>query len=529
MLDRGRNLVYVPQGGGKTAVSIWVAEQLRREHGEEFRTVVVVPNDQLASQWEQSIRRFTGGTQQHPGTARARWVGGADVVIVRGDRPRRAEQYRHCSVAIVPYVIVKYSQVSIDWAKVRDLEADCYIADEITAIANPASTRSQAIKALPDVPYKFGLSGDPIENGQAIEIFSEMEWIDSTIFGRADLFDRAFVIRASGPRKFITGYRNLPEFWHRLQPALVKIEEDDPRLAEYMPTMRPPREHFLLLDDGAQEVYDKMANDLLHDLSLAAQMSRNFDIEALYAGRDQRANALQGKIASRISTMRMLCDDPQELIDSAERYIETMSTGNGRSKRERLGSAYAAALYESGLLDGLGPRVKVDRVTRMLNRRLRRDETCKIVVFCYFKGVLNSLQQQYPDVSRLFTGDLNARGKEEALAAFRNVPEVRILFSSDAGGYGLDLPEAQYLINVDTPFSAGKAKQRDTRHRRASSEFEEVYVDSFLMEGTIEEFYATKTKMKREAAKGLLSGKVRSDHIAVTAESLSEFLVSRLP
>ena len=76
----------------------------------------------------------------------------------------------------------------------------------MAAIKSPGSARSRHIKRL-KTPYRFGLSGQPIEN-KPEELFSIMEWVDDTVLGRSDVFDKLFFVRnAAGRAKF---YKNLP-------------------------------------------------------------------------------------------------------------------------------------------------------------------------------------------------------------------------------------------------------------------------------------------------------------------------------
>jgi hypothetical protein len=44
---------------------------------------------------------------------------------------------------------------------------------------------------------------------------------------------------------------------------------------------------------------------------------------------------------------------------------------------------------------------------------------------------------------------------------FQESADCRVLVSSDAGGYGVDLPQANLLINYDLPWGGGLAVQRN--------------------------------------------------------------------
>jgi SNF2 family DNA or RNA helicase len=95
-------------------------------------------------------------------------------------------------------------------------------------------------------------------------------------------------------------------------------------------------------------------------------------------------------------------------------------------------------------------------------------------------------------------GDMNAQLRQNSLDAFRQ--GVRVLLSSDAGQYGIDLPQANYLISYDLPWSAGAYAQRIARIDRTSSQFGQVNVVTFVGKSTIEERQLEMLKQKAKVA-----------------------------
>jgi SNF2 family DNA or RNA helicase len=532
MLDRGRVLLAYPQGAGKTPVTLYVLESLRAEFGDDFRGLIITTG--LKSQWRDFISEFTGGTQVGTGRYK-KWVGGVPSIVVQGPPERRAKLYAASLRGEAPYTVVGYEQVVSDYSMICKLQRDFLVGDEITAIKNPAADRSQALKTL-DASFVYGLTGDPIENGRPEELFSIMEWVDSTVLGRADLFDKTFIVRNPKNKKMIVRYRNLPEFYDLLEPAMARIDEDDPRLAKYMPRSRPPVTHWVHLDDASADLYELMADALLADLAQAAEMRQSgFDLAAHYAGIDPAAHAMQGKLMAKIAAIRMLCDDPDALITSAQTYLaapvvyETRKTRDGktyRAKKKKDGSAYAAKLYLAGELDELSEAPKLTAVRRRLQQILDAEPDNKIIVFCTYKEVLRQLEVRYPGQAILYTGDQTPNQRDRAKAAFQNEPEIRLFLSSDAGGYGVDLPQANYLLNIDRPYSAGKKKQRNTRHRRASSLWKEIHVENFTVAGSLEEYYDARLLEKQAVAAALLDGRGinRRGELHMSADSLTAFL-----
>jgi superfamily II DNA/RNA helicase len=109
-------------------------------------------------------------------------------------------------------------------------------------------------------------------------------------------------------------------------------------------------------------------------------------------------------------------------------------------------------------------------------------------------------------VSTLYSGLLNAKEKEESKTSFQTSKEVRVLVSSDAGGYGVDLPQANLLVNFDLPWSSGTAVQRNSRIRRASSTWSHVVIQDFLVLNSIEERQHQMLMQKNAVADAVMDG-----------------------
>lgn len=97
--------------------------------------------------------------------------------------------------------------------------------------------------------------------------------------------------------------------------------------------------------------------------------------------------------------------------------------------------------------------------------------------------------------------------KDEAKQQFGTDPNTRLFLSSDAGGYGVDLPMANYLISYDLPWSSGKLEQREARIIRLSSQFSHVTIATFVMQGSIEERQYEMLQQKRSINEAFVDGK----------------------
>ena len=129
-----------------------------------------------------------------------------------------------------------------------------------------------------------------------------------------------------------------------------------------------------------------------------------------------------------------------------------------------------------------------------------------------------------------YTGEMNAKQKEEAKVNFQTSRDIRVLVSSDAGGYGVDLPQANLLINYDQPWSAGLAVQRNGRINRTSSTWTTITIQDILVNGSIEQRQYDMLKHKGNVAGAILDGENINSKggVDMTVGSLIEFITNKL-
>ena len=151
----------------------------------------------------------------------------------------------------------------------------------------------------------------------------------------------------------------------------------------------------------------------------------------------------------------------------------------------------------------------------------------KVVIFTSYVHMVKILHRILEEYSpQMYTGEMNAKDKEAAKITFQTNADCRVLISSDAGGYGVDLPQANLLINYDLPWNAGLALQRNGRIRRASSTWPSIVIQDFLMEGSIEERQHDMLLQKNSVADAIMDGEGINDAggVELNLGSLKAFL-----
>jgi SNF2 family DNA or RNA helicase len=499
MVSQKRILVAYEMGLGKTPMTIAAIEALNP------KLTLVLCLASLKYQWQKEITKFSDSTS----------------IVIDGTPSQRFKQY--AEVSNHNYIIMNYEQVVNDWDVLKTFDFDAVVCDEATAIKGFRAKRAKKVKDLSkNIPVRFALTGTPIENGRPEEIYSIMQFVDSKVLGRFDLFDRTFIVRNhfGGVQR----YRNLQTLHDLLTKHSVRKSQKDDDVKPYLPDAVYREPLLVNLDSQASKVYRHISEDLYSLLMDAREMfGTNFNLAAHYGqsfDAGDPANELRGQIMSRITALRMLCSSPTSLIKSAANF-----------ERQTGGSMYIHSLGE--LLTGLTRNNKLDYTVTYLKEHLNIADTYKAVVFSSYLDSVDSIVKELEKnniKAVAYTGEMNAKQKEEAKVNFQTRDDIRVLVSSDAGGYGVDLPQANLLVNYDQPWSAGLSVQRNGRINRTSSDWTTITIQDILVTGSIEQRQYDMLKQKGNVAGAILDGaNINSKGgVDLTVGSLINFLTDKL-
>lgn len=496
MIEERRLLLAFEMGLGKTVITIAAAEELL-EAG-DIGTAIIVSPASLKYQWRHMIEKFTED---------------ATIVLVEGPPQRRQLQYSRILTEQPDYVLLHYEQVVNDFAYVKNLPMELVVCDEVQAIKSFRAKRSRRVKRLRST-YRWGLTGQPVEN-RPEEVYSICQWIDPDLLGRFEIFDRTFIKRNNfGGVKY---YKNLPTLHRRLTQAMERKRRDDPDVKDQLPKVT---EEIVAVpfDSAGARLYRRIVKDLLRDLAAAQRTFGNFSVFQHYSPTGQSDPAelrARGRIMSKLTCLRMLCDHPELLRWSARNFCDQLGSG----------SQYAAELAAAGHLDGLTAAPKFDATLELL--RDIDSAGYKAVLFSFFKQALFRLHDATSELRPvLFHGDMTPKERDEAKMKFDYDDHCRLFLSSDAGGVGLDLPAARYLINFDLPWSAGRFDQRQARIIRLSSEHDSVTLVTTVMAGSVEERMYELLLAKRAVADAVVDGRGidAKGRLQLTLATLTEFL-----
>jgi SNF2 family DNA or RNA helicase len=455
-------LVAFEMGLGKTVIGIAAAERLM-DSGAVKSCLIVCPAS-LKYQWRDRILQFTDHS----------------AAVIDGVRNKRLPKYMEARNE--RYVIISYENTINDSEYVAKIKPDMVILDEATAIKTFRAKRTKQIKRMLKAEYRLALTGTPIEN-KPDELFSIMQWVDDTVLGRYDLFDKSYIRR--NPYGWVAGYKNLHVLREKIAPAMSRKSRNDPDVSPYLPEAEFHDWITPVLADNARKLYRKICSDMLREMdNLSPETS--FRVHDYYSGVSESTPA--GKLMGMYSCLEMLLDHPDLIIISAKN-----------------GAVYANELWQEGWLDDITRSVKLDYLTSLVPDLLEFSET-RILIYTQFRSVLDIIEDELGVNCVQFHGGLSASEKADVISRFTDDHECRVFLSSHAGAYGVDMHMANVLVNYDHPWSAGKADQVNGRHVRVSSEFDRVYVCNMITPGTIEEWKLRKQERKRSVASAVMDG-----------------------
>lgn len=130
--------------------------------------------------------------------------------------------------------------------------------------------------------------------------------------------------------------------------------------------------------------------------------------------------------------------------------------------------------------------VKVEPLLSIVDDIFAEDKNRKLIIFTEFVATQQYLSKLLKDrgySTSLLNGSLSIEERNLVLAEFRE--ETSILISTDAGGEGLNLQFANYMINYDLPWNPMKIEQRIGRVDRIGQQ-RDVEIYNFVLADTVE-------------------------------------------
>lgn len=451
---RGKGFAFLcdATGIGKSPQSLGARLLLMQALGVDSLPTLVVAPAAVRHQWVADvIPKFLGD--------------GAQAVEVEGDQSRRLKLYGAAEITVVNYEALMRDADLLP----KKLKFGLVVLDECQKVKNRLGRTHRALKKLlKRMPgaFRFLLTATPVMN-DLDELYALFDLACPGFFGKYGEFrERYMRIDYSRGYPKLIGYRRLDELSAKIGPYILRRTPSHPEVASSLPEL--VAQNLYVEPDREQ----KRLHDILYD-----EWCRAMD-ERAAAGED--IERLEALCRGYITLMQGAADDPRLFLMS----------GSGMVKR------YAALCSKAG-----GPSPKLKLLADLAGDLAPQG---KMLVFSRFERMVQLaaqvLEKYRPAV---FTGK-NKNFRDSELERFRNDPACRVMLATDAGGVGLDLQVARYVVNLDLPWSPGQLEQRYGRMKRFGSGHDKVLAVNLVARGTIDERILAALERKEDITKTVI-------------------------
>ena len=240
-------------GCGKTLTAIAVAGAAY-QLGKIKRVLIVAPTSVVAV-WPKEFEEYAA----FPYTIRT----------LLGDKPKRLKAledlvkfpHAHLKVAVINYESTWRDGI---YEALEAFDADLIICDESQRIKTHDSEQSKAMHRLGDrARYKMVLSGTPVQN-DAVDIFSQYRFLDSTIFGKNFyVFRNRYAVMGGFNRKQIVAYRDLDQLIQKEHSIAYRVTKEE---ALDLPE-QTFENRYITLNQKERSLYDRLRRNSFAELS----------------------------------------------------------------------------------------------------------------------------------------------------------------------------------------------------------------------------------------------------------------------
>ena len=406
-LAAGRLLLADDMGLGKTAQAITCCDILKRT-GRIRRGLIIAPAS-LKPQWAREWQVFSD----------------LPVQVVDGSPEERQAAYAKRKEG---FLIINYEQLLRDLEIVRQWDPELVVLDEAQRIKNWATKTALSVKGLAPT-YRLVLTGTPMEN-RIDELASVVEWVDDMALEPKWRLSSLHATRADGRREVI-GARNLDTIRDRLRHCMVRRIRQD--VLDQLPSRTDTRVPIEMTEEQ-MAAHDELNQPIVRLVMISLKRPLT------------QAEFL--KLMQLLATQRIISNGLAQL-----EFEDLWPTIRDRAPEENLlKSLSAPKLFE----------------LRQLVRQLVLEQGRKVVVFSQWRRMLTLAHWAVSDLlgegglrAGFFTGAERQRRRTQNIVEFHDDPTFRVLFTSDAGGVGLNLQRAaNCVVNLELPWNPAVLEQR---------------------------------------------------------------------
>ena len=451
-------------GLGKTVQLLALIATQREDavkHGVNLGPAILIVPVSIISNWTHEMVRFTPHLRFH---------------VHHGSERLQRKHFEEAAMG-VDVVVTTYNLVYRDEVSVSSVPWSLVVLDEAQNIKNPETKQTQAIRRLArrsleltqEMGYqpsqRFALTGTPLEN-RLEELWSILEFLNPGILGTLPEFRKSFLapIERGETKEPIERLAKI------VRPFVLRRVKSDPKILPDLPEKIEMDVSVPLTREQAM-LYQTVLEEMLPELEQASGMRR------------------RGLVLATITRLKQVCDHPVL-------FLRDNSSLGGRSQ-------------------------KLERLEQLLEEIFAEGD--KVLLFTQFaemgKLLRPYLEERFSREVLFLHGAVSKNDRDEMVRRFqtREGPSL-FLLSLKAGGFGLNLTEANHVIHYDQWWNPAVEDQASDRAHRIG-QTRKVQIRRLICQGTLEEKIAELHLRKKKLAQEVLQ---------VQDEALTELSFSEL-
>ena len=348
-------------------------------------------------------------------------------------------------------VITTYALLRRDLEEIEKFDFNTIILDEAQNIKNPNTITARSVRKL-NARMRLCLSGTPIENN-LFELWSLFEFLMPGFLGSQHSFQRGIIkpIKDGDPE-------TLEYLRARVRPFILRRTK-----AEVAKDLPPKVESVTCcaLEEAQAELYAAVARKL-RDQVLA-------DVDEKGLAKSQMS------ILDALLKLRQICCHPRLLKIDIPGFSNNLPSGKFEAFKDMV----------QEVVEG-GHKVLVFSQFVQMLKIIRQWLEFSQIPFCYLDGA--------------------SKDRFEQVDRFNNSPNIPIfLISLKAGGTGLNLTSADYVIHYDPWWNpAVESQATDRTHRIGQTR--QVFSYKLICQNTVEEKILKLQDAKRNVAEAIIPG-----------------------
>ncbi len=390
---------------------------------------------------------------------------GNTAMVIEGSPTTRKDAYQQNML----YKIISYNVVGADQDAIQILEPDLVILDEAQRIKNWKTRTAQEVKKIRS-PYAIVLTGTPIEN-KLEELYSIIQFIDPFRLGPLYRFLEEHQIKDDQGK--VVGYNRL----HQISTILsdVVLRRTKKEVLTQLPE-RVDKQLFVPLTKEQADIHEEYAD-------MVARLVSKWKRLGFLDEKDRQ------RLLSGLNCMRMVCDSTY-ILDQKTRFD---------TKITELMSIL------DDVLQGDGEKAVVFSQWERMTRLVAAELDARNVGYEYLHGGIPSAK------------------RKDLISNFHHLADRRVFLSTDAGGVGLNLQCASFLVNCDIPWNPAVLEQRIGRIHRLGQK-RAVQIVNLVSRDSIEHRMLDVLKFKTALFAGVLD--MGEDQIFMGEDRFKQFMKS---